>query len=37
VIFSNPAANISNSTFGHITSTLDSTGRILQLAAKIGF
>jgi Carboxypeptidase regulatory-like domain len=37
VIFSNPAANISNSTFGHITSTLDSTGRILQLAAKVGF
>jgi hypothetical protein len=37
VIFSNPAANISNSTFGHITSTLDSTGRILQLALKVGF
>jgi hypothetical protein len=37
VIFSNPAANISNSTFGHITSTLDSTGRILQVAMKIGF
>ncbi len=36
-IFSNPAANISNSTFGHITSTLDSTGRILQLAVKVGF
>ena len=37
VIFANPAANISNSTFGHITSTLDSTGRILQLAVKVGF
>jgi Carboxypeptidase regulatory-like domain/TonB dependent receptor-like, beta-barrel len=37
VIFSNPAANISNSTFGHITSTLDSTGRILQLALKLNF
>ena len=37
VIFSNPAANISNSTFGHITSTLDSTGRILQMAAKLNF
>jgi hypothetical protein len=37
VIFSNPAANISNSTFGHITSTIDGTGRILQLALKLNF
>jgi hypothetical protein len=37
VIFSNPASNISNSTFGHITSTLDSTGRILQMAVKLNF
>jgi hypothetical protein len=36
-IFSNPAANISTGTFGHITSTIDSAGRILQLAVKIGF
>jgi len=36
-IFSNPAANISVSTFGRITSTLDSTGRILQLALKLNF
>ncbi len=36
-IFSNPASNISNSTFGHITSTLDGTGRILQVAVKVGF
>jgi hypothetical protein len=37
-IFSNPAANISNiSTFGHITSTVDGTGRILQLALKLNF
>jgi hypothetical protein len=36
-IFSNPAANISNSNFGTITSTVDSTGRILQLAMKVNF
>lgn len=36
-IFSNPVGNISNLTFGHITSTLDSTGRILQLALKLNF
>jgi hypothetical protein len=36
-IFSNPAANISVATFGRITSTLDSTGRILQLALKLNF
>jgi hypothetical protein len=36
-IFSNPQANISNSNFGQITSTLDSTGRILQLALKLNF
>ncbi|HEV3196421.1 MAG TPA: carboxypeptidase-like regulatory domain-containing protein [Bryobacteraceae bacterium] len=36
-IFSNPAANISNATFGRITSTIDSTGRILQLALKLNF
>ena len=37
-IFSNPAANISvASTFGHITSTVDGTGRILQLALKLSF
>jgi hypothetical protein len=37
-IFSNPAANISNvSTYGHITSTVDGTGRILQIAAKLSF
>jgi len=36
-IFSNPAANISNSTFGRITSTIDGTGRILQLALKLSF
>jgi hypothetical protein len=36
-IFSNPQANISNSTFGKITSTIDSTGRILQLALKLNF
>ncbi|MEO7142130.1 MAG: hypothetical protein ABI165_01365, partial [Bryobacteraceae bacterium] len=37
-IFSNPQANISNiSTFGHITSTVDGTGRILQLALKLNF
>jgi hypothetical protein len=36
-VFSNPQANISNSNFGHIISTIDSTGRILQLAAKITF
>jgi hypothetical protein len=37
VIFSNPQANISNSNFGHIISTLDGTGRILQLALKLNF
>jgi hypothetical protein len=36
-IFSNPQSNISNSNFGQITSTLDSTGRILQLALKLNF
>ena len=36
-IFSNPQNNISNSTFGRITSTIDSTGRILQLALKLNF
>jgi len=36
-IFSNPQSNISNSTFGRITSTIDSTGRILQLALKLNF
>jgi hypothetical protein len=36
-IFANPQANISNSNFGHIISTLDSTGRILQLALKLNF
>jgi hypothetical protein len=36
-IFSNPQNNISTSTFGHITSTLDGTGRILQLAVKVNF
>jgi hypothetical protein len=37
-IFSNPAANISNTaTYGHITSTVDGTGRILQVAAKLTF
>jgi hypothetical protein len=36
-IFSNPQSNISNSTFGKITSTIDSTGRILQLALKLNF
>lgn len=28
-------ANINSSTFGTITSTLDTTGRILQLGAKV--
>jgi hypothetical protein len=37
VIFSNPQANISNSNFGHIISTIDGTGRILQLALKLNF
>src|SRR5215472_9286938 len=36
-IFSNPQANISNSNFGTIISTVDSTGRILQLALKVNF
>jgi hypothetical protein len=36
-IFSNPQGNISTSTFGAITSTLDGTGRILQLALKLNF
>jgi hypothetical protein len=36
-IFSNPQSNISNATFGRITSTIDSTGRILQLALKLNF
>jgi hypothetical protein len=37
VNFSSPSANINSSTFGAITSTLDTTGRILQLAAKLSF
>jgi hypothetical protein len=44
VIFANPAANISNynanpalNAFGVISSTLDSTGRILQLGLKLNF
>jgi hypothetical protein len=38
VNFSNPNVSInSTSTFGKITSTLDNTGRILQLAAKLSF
>jgi hypothetical protein len=44
VIFANPSSNISNfnsnpalNNFGVITSTLDSTGRILQLALKLNF
>lgn len=37
-IFSNPAANVSvASTFGVITSAVDTTGRILQLALKLNF
>jgi hypothetical protein len=36
-IFSNPQNNISNPNFGQITSTLDTTGRILQLALKLNF
>ena len=36
-IFSNPQANISNANFGHIISTIDGTGRILQLALKLNF
>jgi hypothetical protein len=36
-IFSNPQANISNANFGHIISTTDGTGRILQLALKLNF
>jgi len=36
-IFSNPQANISNSNFGHIISTVDGTGRIPQLALKLNF
>ncbi len=36
-IFSNPQGSINSSTFGQITSTLDSTGRILQLALKLNF
>jgi hypothetical protein len=36
-IFSNPQANISNSNYGQIISTVDSTGRILQLAMKLNF
>ena len=36
-IFSNPNANISNSNFGQITSTVDGTGRILQVALKLNF
>ncbi len=36
-IFSNPQANISNPNFGQILSTVDSTGRILQLALKLNF
>ncbi len=36
-IFANPQNNISTSTFGHITSTIDGTGRILQLALKVNF
>jgi hypothetical protein len=37
VNFSNPAANVSLSSFGEITSTIDSTGRILQLGLKLNF
>jgi len=38
VNFANPATNISSlSTFGKISSTLDSTGRILQLGLKLNF
>ena len=44
VIFANPSANISNynsnpalNNFGVYTSTVDSTGRILQFAAKLNF
>jgi hypothetical protein len=36
-VFSNPQANISNANFGHIISTIDGTGRILQLALKLTF
>lgn len=36
-IFSNPNGNISTPTYGAITSTVDSTGRILQLALKLAF
>jgi hypothetical protein len=37
VNFSNPSGSINSATFGAITSTLDTTGRILQLAAKLSF
>jgi hypothetical protein len=36
-IFSNPQANISNANFGQIISTVDGTGRILQMAVKLAF
>jgi hypothetical protein len=37
VNFSNPSGSINSATFGAITSTIDTTGRILQLAAKLSF
>jgi hypothetical protein len=37
VNFSSPSGSINASTFGSITSTIDTTGRILQLAAKVTF
>lgn len=37
VIFSGPSSNVDSATFGAITSTIDGTGRIIQLAIKLSF
>lgn len=36
-IFNNPISNVSSGSFGRITSTTDSTGRIIQFALKLNF
>ncbi len=36
-IFNNPVSNVSSGSFGRITSTTDTTGRVIQFALKLNF
>jgi hypothetical protein len=36
-IFSNPVSNVDSGSFGRISSTIDTTGRVIQFALKLNF